>query len=516
MKVFQMADRTAGYVTDIDYVHQYTSQLNPLRIKLAFSNAGLVFPEVGTACELGFGQGLSVNFHAAASLVQWHGTDFNSSHAGFAQELSTVSGTDAKLYDEAFAEFAHRPDLPDFDFIAMHGIWSWVSDENRAILVDFIRRKLKVGGVVYVSYNAMPGWAGFAPLRHLMALHGDIIGSNGLGSVNRIKGAIGFIDKMLALDPLYARFNPKVADFVREIKKEDPVYLAHEYFNSDWHPMHFSTMSDWLTQAKLGFACSAHFPDNVDEFNLPTDARGFLAQMPVPVLRETVRDFMVNRIFRYDYWVKGMRKLSGLEQTERLRQQRIVLVRHPSDIPLKVKGTLGEGAINETHLMPILEQLVEYKSVTIGQIELAVSGKGIDFPKLVSIVMLLMGEGHLAVAQEDALAAKAREHTDKLNAFLLNRARSRSDINDLASPVTGGGVKVGAIQQLFLLAVRQGIRQPAEWAELAWSNLASRGLGLTIDNEKLDDQQQALSVLNNMAEVFAAKQLPILKALQIE
>ena len=31
-------------------------------------------------------KGVSVNVHAAASAVQWYGTDFNPSHAGFAHE----------------------------------------------------------------------------------------------------------------------------------------------------------------------------------------------------------------------------------------------------------------------------------------------------------------------------------------------------------------------------------------------------------------------------------------------
>ena len=70
-----------------------------------------------------------------------------------------ASGAAAKLFDQAFAEFCARPDLPDFDFIGLHGIWSWISDENRAVIVDFIRRKLKVGGVLYISYNTQPGWA---------------------------------------------------------------------------------------------------------------------------------------------------------------------------------------------------------------------------------------------------------------------------------------------------------------------------------------------------------------------
>jgi hypothetical protein len=134
-----MSDWTAGYVADIGYTFGYYTELNPLRVKLAFLNAGLVFPEAGTACELGFGQGLSANMHAAASTCQWHGTDFNPAQAGFAQGLASVAGSGAKLYDDSFAEFVNRTDLPEFDYIGIHGIWSWISDENRSIMVEFIR-----------------------------------------------------------------------------------------------------------------------------------------------------------------------------------------------------------------------------------------------------------------------------------------------------------------------------------------------------------------------------------------
>lgn len=148
-----MSDWSAGYVADIGYTYGYYSELNPLRLNLAFLNAGLAFPQVGAACELGFGQGMSANFHAAASIVQWSGTDFNPSQAAFAQELSRVAGSGAALFDEAFDAFCHRNDLPEFDFIGLHGIWSWISDENRAVIVDFIRRKLKVGGVALLRFS---------------------------------------------------------------------------------------------------------------------------------------------------------------------------------------------------------------------------------------------------------------------------------------------------------------------------------------------------------------------------
>ena len=50
-----MSDWTAGYVADIGYTFGYYAELNPQHLRLAFLNAGLAFPDVGTACELGFG-----------------------------------------------------------------------------------------------------------------------------------------------------------------------------------------------------------------------------------------------------------------------------------------------------------------------------------------------------------------------------------------------------------------------------------------------------------------------------
>lgn len=107
-----MTDWTAGYMADVGYTYGYYAELNPLRLSLPFLAAGLVFPEIETACELGFGQGMSIGIHAAASTRHWYGTDFNPAQAHFARELAAVAGSGAQLYDEAFADFAHRSDLP--------------------------------------------------------------------------------------------------------------------------------------------------------------------------------------------------------------------------------------------------------------------------------------------------------------------------------------------------------------------------------------------------------------------
>lgn len=53
--------------------------------------AGCHAPKVENACELGFGEGLSVSIHAATQLgVNWYGADFNPSQVAFAASANTL------------------------------------------------------------------------------------------------------------------------------------------------------------------------------------------------------------------------------------------------------------------------------------------------------------------------------------------------------------------------------------------------------------------------------------------
>ncbi len=509
-----MTDWTSGYVADIGYTCGYYLELNPQRVKLAFLNAGLVAPEFGTACELGFGQGLSANLHAAASVCSWHGTDFNPAQAGFAQELASVSGSNAHLFDEAFDEFAKR-DLPEFDYIGLHGIWSWISDENRAVIVDFIRKKLKVGGVLYISYNTLPGWGTFAPMRQLMTEHAEIIGADGVGIVNRIDGALDFTERLLATNPLFAKANPLVNDKIKQIKGQNRHYLAHEYFNRDWHPMHFGTMAKWLESAKLTFACSAHYLDYVEAVNLTVEQQAFLNDIHDPMFKQTVRDFMVNQQFRKDYWVKGARRLTPLEQAQGLRDQRLIMTTHRPDMGLKVTGALGEAALTEAIYAPILNLMADHKARTLAQIEQAIKDTGITFAQLIQAVLVLCSNGTFSAVQDDEAIIKAKKHTDQLNTHLILKARSSNDITFLASPVTGGGVGVSRFNQLFVLAMQLGKRKPEELAMFVSQILDVQGQKIVKEGKPLETAEEQLAELNNQAHEFAVKQFPILKALHI-
>ncbi|MDT8405652.1 MAG: class I SAM-dependent methyltransferase [Methylococcales bacterium] len=514
-----MTDWTSGYVADIGYTYGYYTELNPLRVRLAFLNAGLVPPEVGNACELGFGQGMSANLHAAASVTHWHGTDFNPAQAAFAQELASASGANAQLFDEAFEAFCARTDLPEFDYIGLHGIWSWISDENRAVIVDFIRRKLKVGGVLYISYNTQPGWAAMVPMRDLLTEHAEVLGADGAGIVSRIDAALSFVDQLLAANPAYARANPQVAERIQKIKEQNRHYVAHEYFNRDWQPMAFARMAQWLEPAKLQWACSANYLDTIDAVNLTAEQQTLLASIPDVMFRQTTRDFCVNQQFRKDYWVKGARTLSTLEQAEALRAQRIVLALPRADVSLKVTGSLGEAALQEAVYAPLLDLLADHKAKTLGQIENALKashgGQSIGFAQLLQAIMVLAATGAVLPVQEEAAIQKAKKPAERINIHLMHKARSSNELTYLASPVTGGGIAVPRFQQLFLLARSQGHKHPADWARFVWQLLEMQGQRLLKEGQALETAEDNVAELGRQANAFAETQLPILKALQI-
>ncbi|HWT51937.1 MAG TPA: class I SAM-dependent methyltransferase, partial [Caulobacter sp.] len=472
-------------------------------------------PKIENACELGFGQGLSVSIHAAAQpSVSWYGTDFNPSQAAFASEMVRLSGADAKLYDEAFAEFCQRKDLPDFDFIGLHGIWTWISDANRGVLVDFIRRKLRPGGVLYISYNTLPGWSASAPIRHLMKRHADVMGAPGQGIIGQTDAALAFIDQFLALEPLYAKANPGAAERLKQVKGQDRKYLAHEYMNRDWAPMYFADLENWLDDAKVGFASSAHVLDNLYDLNMTPQQADFMRNIPDVSLRETIRDYCVNQQFRRDYWVRGVRALVGHEQVAAIRDERIVLVMAKEDLPTKVRGVLGEAGLIDTIYQPIYELLLDYKPHSILELETHVGAKNVNFSQLTSALTILLGLGVIQSAAPGQDVGKAKTRALTLNKAIAHRSASVGDIAYFASPVTGGGISAPRFHQLFWMSRQNGGKTPESWAQFAWSLLQAQGQSLVKDGATLQGEDN-LTELKAQATQWGAKILPLWTALGV-
>lgn len=348
-----------------------------------------------------------------------------------------------------------------------------------------------------------------------MTQYAQSMTGSGQGITNRIEAALNFTQSLVDTKPQYILQNPLVEERFNRLKGQSRNYLAHEYFNRDWQPMYFADMAQRLQPAKLSFACSTNYLEHVDVLNLSQAQQQLIHSVEDPELQQTLRDYAINQQFRKDYWVKGPLKLDPSRQVALLRAQRVILTANRQDVTLKVQGYLGEASLNEGIYNPVLDLLADHKIHAIGEIESSLHDKGVNLAQIMQAIVVLVGMGHVYSAQDDEAILAAEPAAHKINGAMMQHARSNADLGNLASPVTGGGVVVPRFQQLFLLAIRQGMQQPKEWAQFVWQILSAQGQAILKDGKALPTAEENLAELNEQALAFAEKHAPIFKALLI-
>jgi SAM-dependent methyltransferase len=505
----------SGYTTDIGYTHGYYREMTPAMLRLVCLSAGVAPPPAGPLryLELGFGQGLSLNINACAFDGEFWGTDFNPAHVAHARALADASGSGAILLEDSFAELAGRTDLPEFDIIALHGIWSWISEENRHLVVDTIRRKLRPGGLVYVAYNALTGWAPKLPLQHLMKLHAAFAGAEAKGALAQADEAVAFAKQLADAGAPFFRANPAVTEWLKTMAGQNRSYLVHEYFGEHWTPMAFAEVARSFEAAKLTFVASARLLDHVLALNLTPEAQALLATIQHPVFRESVREYFFNPHLRCDLFVKGARPLAPVEQMEALRAQTFALVRHPADVPMKVTGARGEANLQEQVYRPVVAALAEDPAApkTLAEITGHPALRSLSFADIVEFIRILVGAGHVEPAQRPT--ERNEQRCAALNRHLLQRARTTGDIAFLASPVVGG-LMVSAAEQLMLLAAAEGRSGKEAHAAFLDEALVAQGRSVSKDGQVLQGEARKAELLAQAA-AFAEKRAGILQALRM-
>lgn len=511
-----MSGWSEGYVAEIDYTHGFYKELTPIIQELACFSMGLKAPNSASNdfnyLELGFGQGLSFNIHAATNPGTFWGTDFNPRQAFNAQELAKASGANVVALEQSFQELAQRDDLPDFDVIALHGIWSWISDENRGFIVDIARRKLKPGGIFYISYNVTPGWSPAMPLRHLMS---EYVERQAEGSISsKIDAAIEFSQSVADLGVGYFAANPGVLQRLEKLKEHDRKYLAHEYFNADWHPMPFSKAASILADAKLEFGASCNLLDHVDPINLKEDSQTLLNGIHDPIMKQTTRDYLINQQFRKDLFLKGANRLDQFEFKQNVNSKVFVLLSRPGDIPMVVNGPLGDADLTPEVYSPIIDYLGSdnYQPKSFKEIYEANATDDITIGKVWQALQILCGMSVCAPTQNYKTAKQVAKKSLQLNREIWRRAEFSNDIGTIAAPLIGSGIPANRFEQLFLSAIDKNLKDPVQYVS---GLLTAQGQKIIVDDQPIEDEDKQVAELTKRYENFKEKRLPIMKKLLI-
>ncbi len=505
-----------GYFTESTYTYGYYRELSPNFMRWCLLLKGIAAPEItedSCHCELGYGQGVSANIHAAASLGKYFGTDFNPAHAAEANELLKASGANAEFFEDSFEEFSKR-ELPQFDSIGFHGIWTWVSAENRRHMLEIARQHLKSGGMLFNSYNCLPGWSPVAPLRELLSLCYKHKVGGGKNSDEQINSALKFVDDLIAAVPAYISAAPNFKSYAASLKKHDAHYIAHEYLNADWDLMYFADVAELCQNAKLDFATNA-FPIETNEgMYLHEEAQKFLSNVGNPILREQLIDYFINREFRKDIFVRGVRRLSRTEAYEKILSMRYVLTKPAADVPMKINIYPGELSLNEELYRPLLEYFEKDNFRPKDLREYILKSK-LSVAAIIEFISVLVHMEHVMPCQSEEVVKQVKKSCERLNAHICERATFGRTILFLASPLTGSAVEIGRVQQIFLAQYKAGNKTPDKLAAAAWKIISRNSERMMNEDKKVfQTPEENLAHLKTLAERFF-KRLPILKALLV-
>ncbi|HEV3372638.1 MAG TPA: class I SAM-dependent methyltransferase [Xanthobacteraceae bacterium] len=460
-----MAGWGSGYVVDTAYVHDFCRVQVPPMLSFAALAGGVEAPgaagEALAYCDLGCGQGYTANLIAAANpAAQVLGIDFNPSHIANARALATAARLSNVDFREAsFEEIAADPTMPPFDLMAMHGVFGWVSARNRQALVELIGRCLKPGGLLYVSYDCMPGWAGVAPLRRIMAR--SFASRAGSPSPAALERAIAYSDSLRAADARFHRMFPNVEAQIERLKSTPRAYLAHELLTRDWEAFSFGQVADALAEAKLTYVGSAYLTDGVDRVNFTEAQQAMLAGLDDPILREETRDMLLARQFRRDVFAKGIPDTSPRRIRARWLDTRFAMTSMQKDFDMTFDTPIGKLQLRPDVHAPLIERLRK-GPVTLREAIDGLPQPAANWGSIADAIKVLVGRGDLQPALPAGGDAARAASVRAFNAAVLERAMDRAEFGYLASPVTGGAVRVDRVAQLYLFARQRGMADPAQ------------------------------------------------------
>ncbi len=292
------------YVIDVAYQRSFID-LGPSRLCLVAALNGFPTPpsEAFDYCEMGSAHGDSIALLAASNpRGRFVGVDLNRAHIEAARRLATEGALGNIRFLERDFEDLREDSLQDFDFIAAHGVLSWIGAAKRKALLDFAAAKLKPGGLLYVSYNAYPGWAAVEPLRQLL-----LTGAAGAKDDNAERARLGFALAKHLHDAgaVYFTGNPAAAAMLRKMEEIGISYIAHEYLNASWTPMYFAQIAREMADRDLHFVGQLPLYLNYRDLALPPTAAKLLEGVRDRAAFETLKDFALNEFFRRDVFIKG-------------------------------------------------------------------------------------------------------------------------------------------------------------------------------------------------------------------
>lgn len=498
-----------GYHVSSGYTFGFYRELAPDWLNFAALMNGCHPPDARGAfryLELGCGQGFGLCLLAASyPKAEFIGVDFNPEHIAHARELARAAELANVRFDEAdFSELAQcwPADYGRFEYVVLHGIYSWVPVAIRQALVRSLNASTAPGALVYVSHNTPPGWISAVPLQHILR---RLQRQSEKPAPQIIRQGIDLFEALLAAKDGIGDPQPDLKARLDNMKTQNISYLTQEYLHESWHPLWFSEVAEELAGAKLSHVATATLPENYLPGMLPRELADIVRAGEGHSMQQDLIDLVLNQSFRRDIYCRGPRSLRT--SMDLLGQCTV----HAGRMLTKDASQLETGFYQvELLSKPVIEAITESLAEGPKRISELAALPALNNPpqhEPIQAAALLLHTAHLklgyAHGEAPGVAAFNRAVAKRANAEF-------APYGFLASRHTPNAVPANDSEMLLygLLAAAPNETDPVGLGTRLLEQMRALGRKLLKDGEPISEPDQEREQAQVMAGEFVAKVLP--------
>lgn len=419
-------------------------------------------------CELHCGSGVTAALLASANpLGDFHAIDPREKVLEQGRALARDGGARNVTFHHTGIEAALEKTLPQFDYIAVNGIYSWVPLHERALVLAFVRKFLKPGGAVYVSYNARPGWNRLDPFRRLFRES-----SAGLRGDAR--------QRLVAARELYAKLEQArapsiVASGVTAASLADldllPIdVMAADYANEFAEPLYVTEVMSDFAAIDCVLAGPADMAESVQVLMAYEPYKSVLERMPAAAGRELAKDLLRDTRFRRDVFVRGGRRLAADNREMVLRGLAFALEQPDATTRYQVHVPFGEMHFDNPHSRALVGSLADGPR-TLGELITQAQTQNVEPQNIAANLHALLVSGQIRPVYRGS--TEAGRSARGMQQAIRARAETAEAIGFLPSPY-GTAFAVPVPDQIF--SELPSLERADEMAQLAIEKLGGSSL----------------------------------------
>jgi methyltransferase-like protein len=407
-----------------------------------------------------------------------------------------------------------------FDYIIVHGIFSWVPELVREKILAICSACLTDQGVAYISYNALPGWNMRKSIRDMMLFHTAGLTDPG-ARVRQARALLKFLSDSVSGDGnAYGLLLKGELDLIGRVADN---YLLHDHMEEENTAFYFHQFAllaakhglQYLGESSLSPMIAANFPDTVAKT---------LGQTGRVIAQEQYMDFLRNRMFRQTLLCKAGLGVNRNISADRLRdcafQSLFLPLTAPVDltagVPLECKTAAGQKVSPSDPFLKAAFSILlgaNASAVSFPELLAGASEKAAPFvadpgPQraqteeavLARNLLQVYSRGLLEVHREPVRCALTVPAKPAISALARLQARTgRSLTNRLHLPIPADGIgRAVAI-------VCDGTRTADEITEQMIALAKAGGLAVTVEDRRVTDDQELRKILSvNVRSALAA------------